>query len=101
MGGGGNGCDSGLLGDVTTMCVYVCVCVCVCDVCVQCMYDSRTLDLAVGMPLQVETLQKEVQHLKKASTLHSHTKPLHIQCKYDCFEYQSSWTATCNFNKFA
>ena len=59
------------------VCVCVCVwcvgwCVCVC-VCVQCMYDSRTLDLAVGMPLQVETLQKEVQHLRKASMLHSHT----------------------------
>ena len=46
--------------------------------CVQHMYDSRTLHLAVGMPLQVETLQKEVQHLRKASMLHSHTKPLHV-----------------------
>ena len=80
MGGGGNGCDSGLLGDVTTMCVYVCVCVCVVCVwcwCVQCMYDSRTLHLAVGMPLQVETLQKEVQHLRKASMLHSHQATSH------------------------
>ena len=66
--------------------------------CVQHMYDSRTLHLAVGMPLQVETLQKEVQHLRKASMLHSHQA---TSCKYDGFEYQSSWTATCNFNKYA
>ena len=77
------------------MCVCVCVCVCVCAcvrvcvcrvVCTVYVSTSRgTLDLAVGMPLQVETLQKEVQHLRKASMFNyvklSH-HATHMQCIY-------------------